>query len=139
MHNGFFPGFWCRCENMSRQNYQSQKWYFVWNYQELFIKSELCTRSWLIIGHFWWTILDNYAQNIIFTADNFDSTCFYGETKNPLTVNCGRIFSSRMFFIEYLNISREVYSRQRWKEKYFWNCQRPRVHSSYIFSQKRHI
>ena len=44
----------------------------------------------LVIDHFWWTILDKFTQNIIFTPDIFDATRFCRETKiyelqkNPL-------------------------------------------------------
>ena len=53
------------------------------NYHELFIKTQLFPSPWPIIDQFWWTILDNFEQNIIFTADNFDATCFARRNKNP--------------------------------------------------------
>ncbi len=56
--------------------------------------SRIVHQKWVIVSqklvknHFWWTILDNFTQNIIFTADNFDATCFNSKTKIQEKIHC---------------------------------------------------
>ena len=46
-------------------------------------KLSFFTSFWLVFDQFWWTILDNSMQNIIFTAVIFDARCFTTRDKNP--------------------------------------------------------
>ena len=52
------------------------------------------TSSLIRIDHFWWTILDNLTQNIIFKGDIFDATCFCHKTKIQEKIHCGMFAKS---------------------------------------------
>ena len=86
-------------------------WYFALNCPELFNKTELFISSRLSIDHFWWIILDNLTQNIIFIDDIFDATCFRAKQKSNFSLNSQWIFP-RFFFRVAKHFWRDMFSQR---------------------------
>ena len=72
------------CENISRQNDQSQNWFFPRTIQVFIIKKWFLMKFCLKIDHFLMNNSRFFLQNIIFATDNFNAKCFCSKIQEKI-------------------------------------------------------